>query len=277
MKGCPSADRSSLSGIDSVIPICARILGYGVAGNNKDCDDENLRLGGKRSLPTHLSGLNLSTQQAQSPIKVTLAPGAEAFPDDDSDDEEVNAHNQTADDSVESRILRSSFKLASKSTAITYIRQTEEISRYMLLYPSIESQPLFATIRSFEDADHCLIVRAHPYRTDSVRYALNFHSDAVLRPKGNGWEAPKILEIENIDCRAKVAEEAYLASIKRVGSEDVIKALWRYWHSLETGNGMPGDREDGDMGKVGWQECKDIVGFGYGNPAENSAWTEGSH
>lgn len=154
-----------------------------------------------------------------------------------------------------SQILGSSFKPPSKSTSITSIRRTEDISRYILLYPALDILPLFTTMRSFRDDNRCLVTRTHPDRTQSVRCSLHFHTQAILNPKEPKWEDRKILEIGDVNTRAKLAEEAYLASIRSSGNGDLVRVLWWAWHLLEDD-----DMGEGKLGKVSWQECKDIVG-----------------
>lgn len=250
----PCADKSGLGGIDSVIPICARTLRYGDT-DKENSGDEDTILCSRESPINALERLSTSSEQARDPIRVVQAPGVEAFPEHETNNPGPIDHRST-----DSRVSHSSFKAPSKSTAITYIRPTEDISRYILLYPSVGSQPLFTTIRSFEDDAHCLITRTHPDQTESLGHTLNFQSDESLRPGGDVWEDAKILEIKDVDVRANVAEEAYLASIRRAGTRDVARALWWAWYSLEIGGRFGGEDEEGGMGRVGWQECKDVMG-----------------
>ncbi len=245
-----------------MIPICARILGLDDLDKGDHCDGNGSVLGNDENLTTQLERQILSSQQLHGPLEAIRAPGVEAFPEDEK--KEANKHSQPDQSNADSGILRSSFKPPSKSTSITYIRRTEDISRYILIYPSIRSPPFFATIRSFEDDGHCLITRTHPYHTQSLRYTLNFHSDVILNPRGHGWGDKKVLEIEDVDLRARAAEEAYLASIRKAENGDVVRALWWIWHSLEGHGTVEGERGEGAMGKVGWQECKDIMGNDHG-------------
>jgi hypothetical protein len=188
-----------------VIPICARTLGYGDI-DKEDSDDEDTILCNRESLIAASERLSTSSEQSRDPVRVARAPGVEVFPEED--EEETKNPGPIDHSSTDSHFLH-----PQNPQPLTYIRRTEDISRYILLYPSVGSQPLFTTIRSFEDDAHCLITRTHPDQTKSSRYTLNFHSDAILRPGGDGWEDAKILEIEDVDVRANVAAEAYLASI----------------------------------------------------------------
>lgn len=222
---CTGADKRRLSGLDSVIPICTWILGSGDNGGGDDDDyaeEEESVLSEEENLVTQFRRLSTASAQLGDPVKVIRAPGVEPFPEDE---EQTNKHEQIGQTSADSRTLRSSSKPPAKSKAITYIRRTEDISRYILLYPSIGSQPLFAATHSFEDDRHCLITRTQPDQTESLRYSLNFYSDAILHPRGDGWEDKEILKIEDLDVRAGVAEEAYMASIRRAGNGDVVKML----------------------------------------------------
>jgi hypothetical protein len=166
-----------------VIPICARTLGYGDI-NKENSGDEDTVLCNRESLINPLERLSTSSEQPRDPMRVVRAPGIEAFPEED--EGETNNPGPIDHSRTDSRVFHCSFKPPSKSTAITYIRRTEDISRYILLYPSVGSQPLFTTIRSFEDDAHCLITRTHPDQTESLRYTLNFQSDGNFAPR-RGW------------------------------------------------------------------------------------------
>lgn len=49
-----------------------------------------------------------------------------------------------------------------------------------------------------------------------------------------------------------MAEEAYLASVRRARNGDVVRVLWWVWHSLKEGDGgVSGGREDGGGGGEG--------------------------
>jgi hypothetical protein len=47
---------------------------------------------------------------------------------------------------------------------------------------------------------------------------------------------------------------------RRGGTRDVVRALWWAWYSLEVDGRFGGEDEEGMMGRVGWQECKDVMG-----------------
>jgi hypothetical protein len=263
------AGKSGLRGIDIVIPICARILAFGKEGKSHDDDndsEDDLEGDGNGSifgtaggLTAQFSELCTSSDQLDDQIHVLRAPGVEAFADEESIDVVEDDGEHLCRSQMRRDILRSSFKPASKSTSITYIRRTQDISRYILLYPSLGSSPFFTTIRSFEEDGHCLITCTHPHRTESLRYSLNIHSRAILSLEGAEWEDRKVLKIDDVDARAKVAEESYLASIRRGGNGDVVRAaLWWVWHSLEEED--DDGTKEGKMGRVSWQECRDIVG-----------------
>ncbi len=258
-----NAGKSGLRGIDSVVPICARILRFGKDGKTDDNDDDGEReleyIGDDAvfcnadGLTPRFSRLCTSSGQYDDHNDVLRAPGVEPFPDEELIDGEDDGRHPCGG-WIDSHILTSSFKPPSRSTSITYIRRTEDVSRYILLYPAMGLLPLFTTMASFQNDNHCLVTRTHPGRTNSVRCSLNFHSQAILNPKEGEWEDRKILEIGDVNARAKVVEEAYLASIRRGGNWDVVRTLWWVWHSLEDD-----DRNGGRMGRVSWQECRDIV------------------
>lgn len=136
------ADRSCLAGIDTVIPICARILGTGDVDDSHD--DERPIPSNEKSLPDHLSRLCTSSRQQDDFVHVLRAPAVEVFPEDGEEPKPIGSNTPKRQGSADphSRTLKSSLKPSSKFTSISYIRRTEDISGYILLYLSIHSQPL---------------------------------------------------------------------------------------------------------------------------------------
>ena len=240
--------------MDSVIPICARILGFGGTDDNDvDCEGDEPTLRIENGLATQFVQTCASSTQHGDPVQVIRAPGIEAFPEEE---QATNDHGQTDQSGPASGNFTSSFKHPSQFTSIAYVRRTEDISRYILLYHSAGSQPLFTTTRSFEDESHCLITRTHPERTESLRYTQKFHSNAVLDPREDSSEGRNMTEIEDAEVRAAVAEEAFLASVRRAGNVDVVKALWWTWYALESDVGAGWEK---GMERVSWHECKEVM------------------
>ena len=140
-----------------------------------------------------------------------------------------------------------------------YSRPLQDLSSYLLLYPSIHTPPLTCATGIFEDKAH----------SDRLPTPNDMSETFVLRVKCNAAEL-----------HGKVAKTLYEKSRKRYlaagnpsgTNGDVVECLWRAWHDEALKHRTLEKTENGDKVRYSWQELMNVMDTGFETRALVANW-----